>query len=70
MNLSSAAGVRQRRNAYLSLALRRARPGSGSSRDFLQTRLWKRRFRPADLDDLESLIPLGQLEYRAGDDRR
>src|SRR5690242_11523367 len=36
MSLSPAAEVRQRRKAYLSLALRRARPGSGSSRGFLQ----------------------------------
>jgi hypothetical protein len=38
---SSPAGVFQRRKAYLSLALRRARSGSGSSRNFLRTRLWK-----------------------------
>ena len=51
---SSPAGVLQRRKAYLSLALRRARPGSGSSCDFLQTRLWKGTLVTLDLAQLHT----------------
>jgi hypothetical protein len=45
----------QRRKLYIEIALRRFRPGSGSSREFLN-------FLADAVEDLESLIVLGKLE--------
>lgn len=39
--MMGAQAVASRRKAFLALALRRARPGSGSARDFLLARTWK-----------------------------
>lgn len=38
---NSLANPRDRRRLYLTLALKRVRPGSGSSREFLRKRTWK-----------------------------
>jgi len=53
------------RRTILDIAARRARPGSGSQPDerLATVRPAVRRWCPADLEDLESLISLGKSEY-------